>query len=267
MSLKQALTLAAFFAGFAVHAQAASIIDGDPGKRELHGSGKLSDWPPNTSISPRYTLEDQIGYLYIPMDRGYDAKAFHVYTDITHLYLQLITGLLPNTHAGPEHNSHGPTDPKHVDRKHPTSIEAEVLLSHIGQLLYKSKPFTQRGIHQDNNHYVIETARPPLSFREFRAGFHSHWPANGANDDHQVTPESITVPEPASLALLVLGFLALALILRSHKKPILSPVLEEAPLRETEPKSRFSSARLLRRDIRNNTLLFKFLHQRKYNFL
>lgn len=267
MTLKQALTLAAFFAGFAVNAQAASIIDGDRNNWELHENGKRTDWAPDTSLSPRHTVEDRTEQPYLPNYRGVHARALDVHTDTIHLYLELITGLLPNTHAGPAHKRHDPADPKHVNLKHPTSIEAEVLLSHIGQLLYNSKPYTQMGVHKDNNPYVIETARPPLTYSGSGDGFYNHWPLNCANDDRQVTPESITVPEPTSLALLTFGLLALALILRSHKKPALSPVWEAPPFRETEPKSRFSSAKLLRRDIRNNTLLFKFLHQRKYNFL
>ena len=81
----------------------------------------------------------------------------------------------------------------------------------------------------------------------------------------EAAPGLNTVPEPLSLALLALGFLAMALVQRN--KPLLSLPWDKPSAMKKNTISRFSTAKLLRRDVRNNLLVFRFIRQRKHNLL
>ncbi|MGZ4958043.1 MAG: PEP-CTERM sorting domain-containing protein [Methylomonas sp.] len=276
MTFRQTITLSAIFAGFAVHAQAAFFIaDGDLNAGKLHSNGMQSNWTPNSLISPQNTDHSQIDLATNILKElmptiSNESGGFAIYFSRENrfeFFLESINGPIgwfygSGLWSQGSVNSSTPNTPWHPEFKRPVSPGAWVLVNHLGQLFYIGKPFTLMGSHKNDTPSVIEGNVPLISFGNNHAPIIMHAP-----DENQATPQSISVPEPASLALLLLGLLAVAIILLQLEKTLLLCLSAEPFNHKAESKSRFSSAKLLRRDARNKILLFKFLQQRKYTIL
>lgn len=107
--------------------------------------------------------------------------------------------------------NHNPANP---DLKHPTSIKTGIQVG-VGSLIYTDTPFKNMGIYKNDKHYVIEAAIPLSAFAGYSGKFDVHWTMNCANDWITADPE-LTIPEPATLALLPLGLLSL-MVMRRRK--------------------------------------------------
>lgn len=102
-------------------------------------------------------------------------------------------------------NSHQP-----ANALHPTSIRSGTYAG-VGQLIYDANlGFNNMGQYINDYHYVIEAAIPLAVFTGFSGLFDIHWTMNCANDSISVDPELARVPEPATLALLMLGLTGMA---------------------------------------------------------
>jgi len=102
-------------------------------------------------------------------------------------------------------NSHQP-----ANALHPTSIRSGTYAG-VGQLIYDANlGFNNMGQYINDYHYVIEAAIPLAVFAGFSGLFDIHWTMNCANDSISVDPELARVPEPATLALLMLGLTGMA---------------------------------------------------------
>jgi hypothetical protein len=95
------------------------------------------------------------------------------------------------------------------DPLHPTSIRSGVEVG-IAELIYTDTAFSGMGQYINDYHYVIEAAIPLAVFTGFSGLFDIHWTMNCANDSISVDPELARVPEPATLALLILGLTGMA---------------------------------------------------------
>ncbi|MBS3963562.1 MAG: PEP-CTERM sorting domain-containing protein [Methylomonas sp.] len=99
-----------------VHA-ASIVVDGNVSDWGLSRNGNANDWIPNRVISSNleYIIEDQTGGASVRLFPGwggqaYDVEALYAFTNTSHLFIALITGLSPNTPNNPAANSYGPGD-------------------------------------------------------------------------------------------------------------------------------------------------------------
>lgn len=106
------------------------------------------------------------------------------------------------------------------DPLHPTSIKSGAQVG-IGDLIYTNIAFNNMGQYINDYHYVIEAAIPLAVFSGFTGLFDIHWTMNCANDSISVDPVLGNVPEPTTLALLMLGLGGLALSKR-HNASVLN---------------------------------------------
>ncbi len=119
------------------------------------------------------------------------------------------------------------------DPLHPTSIKSGTEVG-IANLIYTDTAFSGMGRYINDYHYVIEAAIPLAAFSGFSGLFDIHWTMNCANDSISVDPVLARVPEPATLALLMLGLTGMAFFKRRNlvgtagmmPQPYMQPILQ-----------------------------------------
>jgi hypothetical protein len=166
-----------------------------------------------TGLSPNTpTFGNSYGPGDFAIDFGRDGTfEFGIQTtgaDIGKVYKNVVWDLgLWDTSNRYINHSHQPANPLH-----PTSIkEGTGTYVGMGQLIYDaSLSFNNMGQHAADYHYVIEAAIPLAVFNGFSGLFDIHWTMNCANDSISVDPELARVPEPTTLALLMLGLTGMA---------------------------------------------------------
>lgn len=227
MNIKQAMALSALFAGIAVHPLAASIND-DPKIKEHREEPRTLD------------LADRA-----------PQPSFHEIGEYRHQYSK--AGIF-FSHPTIKTTAEDSDTTKNSDTD--DSAASQKAKDHRITKLERRLDLVSRSPQK----HIVNHLNPPLTGGdEYLQDQGKHYATNLIVNQDDIDSSANHVPEPTSLALLALGFLALGIL---QRKKILTLSWFEKSVPKARPKPRYTSARLLRTDVRNNSRLFKFLHRR-----